>query len=937
MQFPQLSILCLLTQIQTDQSRCDHWESKGYPKFPKFPYNVCVIDTLLKTKLYSPPTRPNLVPRPALIDRLNQGLRHGHKLTLISAPAGFGKTTLVSEWVSGCGQPVAWLSLDERDNVPTRFLTYLVAALRTLALREFEETGPKTGESLMAALQSTQPPPTESILTVLLNEIASFPDNFILVLDDYHLVDSQGADASTSVDGALTFLLQHLPPQMHLVIATREDPNLPLARLRVRGQLNELRVADLRFTTAEAAEFLNQVMGLNLAAEEISALEDRTEGWLAGLQLAALSMRGQKDAAGFIQSFTGSHHFVLDYLVEEVLQQQPEAVQTFLLKTAVLDRLTGSLCEAVSGQNNGQQTLEYLAQANLFITPLDNERRWYRYHHLFAELLRQRLQQSVASLGGNESVEELHCRASTWYEEQGLEIEAFQHAAAANDIERTARLVEGEGMPLLFKGAMVPVLNWLRSLPEAAFDGRPSLLVMYASALTFVGQAAGAEEKLQAAEAALQEEEANSKTRDLAGHIAAIRAMLAVPQGDAETIISQSRRALELLHPDNLPVRTNTTWTLGFAYQLQGDRAAASEAYSEGIAISRASGNIMVILACETCLGQVQESENQLTLAEESYRHVLQLVGNPPWPVACEAYLGLARIFYQWNDLDTAEELAQQSLQLARHIANVDTPASSSLLLAQLKLAQRDVAGADALLAEADRFVQQHNFAFRIPEVAAAQVLALLQQGKLAAAADLAQKHDLPLSQARVYLAQGDPAVTLSLLAPLRRQVEAKGLVDEQLKTMVLQAVAHDVHGEKEQALRLLGEALALAEPGGFIRLFIDEGPSMAHLLSAAAALGILPHYVRRLLAAFEVEGQQDEGEAYLFAVPSSQPLVEPLSQRELEVLQLVAEGLSNREISERLYLALNTVKGHNRNIFSKLNVKRRTEAIVRARELGLL
>ena len=384
---------------------------------------------ILATKLYIPPPRPKVVLRPRLIERLNEGLHR--KLTLISAPAGFGKTTLVSEWVAGCERPVAWLSLDEGDNDPTRFLTYLVAALQTIA--------PNIGEGVLGVLQSPQPPPTESILTALLNEITTIPDNFVLVLDDYHVIDAK------PVDHALTFLLEHLPPQMHLVIATREDPQLPLARLRARGQLTELRAADLRFTPSEAAEFLNQVMGLNLSAEDIAALETRTEGWIAGLQLAALSMQGHQDATSFIQSFTGSHHFVLDYLVEEVLQQQPESVQTFLLRTSILDRLCGPLCDAVllDPSASGQETLEYLERANLFIVPLDNERRWYRYHHLFADLLRQRLHQSIASSTGDEGRRGRIAQSrQPVVRRQWPGDRSVSPCAAANDFERAAGLIE---------------------------------------------------------------------------------------------------------------------------------------------------------------------------------------------------------------------------------------------------------------------------------------------------------------------------------------------------------------------------------------------------------------------------------------------------------------------------------------------------------------
>ena len=409
---------------------------------------------ILATKLYIPPARPNAVFRPRLIERLNEGVSSGRKLTLISAPAGFGKTTVISEWICSCGKPVAWLSLDEGDSDPSRFLTYFVASLQTIAAN--------IGKGVLAILQSPQQPPIESILITLLNEITNIPNHFILVLDDYHRIDSK------PVDEALTFLLEHLPPQMHLVIATREDPRLPLARYRTRGQLSELRAADLRFTPAEATDFLNQVMGLNLSAEDIAALETRTEGWIAGLQLAALSMQGRSDSASFIQAFTGSHRFVLDYLVEEVLQQQPKSIQTFLLRTSILDSLCGPLCDAVllDPTASGQETLEYLERANLFIVPLDNERRWYRYHHLFAELLRQRLQQSASSANEEGGVAELHIRASVWYENNDLMLEAFRHAVAADDIERAERLMESKRMPLHLPGTATEILNWLESLPN---------------------------------------------------------------------------------------------------------------------------------------------------------------------------------------------------------------------------------------------------------------------------------------------------------------------------------------------------------------------------------------------------------------------------------------------------------------------------------------
>jgi LuxR family transcriptional regulator, maltose regulon positive regulatory protein len=879
---------------------------------------------ILATKLYIPPTQPQLVLRSRLIEQLDKSLLSGHKLTVICAPAGFGKTTLVSEWVTGRERPVVWLSLDETDSDPTRFLSYLIAALQTIV--------PNIGQEVMRVLQSHQPPPTESILTILLNEIADIPDNFILVLDDYHIVDAK------RIDSALTFLIKHQPLKMHLLIVTREDPSLPLAQLRARGQLTELRVADLRFSPSEASEFLNKVMGLNLQAEDVAALEFRTEGWIAGLQLAALSMRGHEDAASFIKSFTGNHHFVLDYLVEEVLQRQPESVQTFLLCTSILDRFCGPLCDAVllDPSVSGQETLEYIEHANLFLIPLDSERRWYRYHHLFADLLRQRLQQNNAS--STKDVTELHRRASIWYEDHGLEIEAFHHAATANDVERAERLIEGKGVPLQFRGAGNIVLNWLESLPTAVLNARPSLWVTYATSFMMTGQPSSVEQKLQSAEAALaaalQGREPDSKTQDLIGRIASIRATLGIIQHDAETIITQSRRALEYLDPNNLPLRTATTYTLGYAYQLQGARAAASQAYTEVISISKSFGDSVYTTAATLCLGQVQEVDNQLHLAAESYRRALHLAGDPPQGMAGEAFLGLARIHYEWNDLEAAQQYGQQCLRLTRQMEGVSTSASHGLFLARLRFAQGDVAGAAAVLDDVEEFVRRHNFVLMMPDVAAVKVLILIHLGDLTAAAHLAQLHDLPISQARVHLAQGNPSAALPLLEARRQQMDVKGWQDEQLKVMVLQTVVHHANGEKDKALQLLREALARAEHGGFIRIFVDEGLPIAQLLSELAFQGIKPEYIGKLLAVFEAKRKKSQDKAYSSPVQS---LIDPLSPRELEVLQLIAQGLSNREISQRLFLALSTVKGHNRIIFDKLQVQRRTEAIAYARKLGLI
>lgn len=877
---------------------------------------------LLTTKLHVPPLRSKHVLRPRLIERLNESAHR--KLILVSAPAGFSKTTLVSEWVASSERPAAWLSLDEDDNDPARFLSYLIAAL--------QKVRPGIGQGVLPALQVPQPPPIEGSLTALLNEIAEMDEPFTLVLDDYHVITAQ------AIDQALTFWLENAPPQMGMVIATREDPGLPLHRLRAGDQLTELRAADLRFTRAEAAGFLTQVMGLHLSAEDVDALEARTEGWIAGLQLAALSMQGVADTTQFIQTFAGSHRFVLDYLLEEVLNKQPERAQHFLLHTSILDRLCGPLCDALldAPAPSGQKTLESLEQANLFIMPLDNERRWYRYHHLFADLLRQRLPQSIAASSheADSRLNELHLRASQWYEDNGLELEAFHHAAAANDIDRAERLIEGKGIPLHLRGAVTTILNWLASLPPAAFQARPSLWWRHASLLLVNGQTTGVEEKLQAAEDALQgihPDKADDKTRNLIGRIAAARAVLALTRYQPEVMLTQSRRALKYLHPDNLGTRANAYWTLGFAYFLQGDLVASRQAYTEAISLSQSIGAIFTALLATIGLGHVYEAENHLHLAAQTFQRVLDLAGDQPLQIIHEPHLGLARVLYERNDLDAAEQHGEHSLQLARQYDTViDRFIVCEVFLARVKLAQGDVAGAVAILAQADQSARQPIFAHRLPDVAATQVLLLLRQGHLADALHLAQTHALPLSKAQVYLAHGDGPAALALLDVALQQAEARGRADERLNVMVVQAAALHVQGEKDKALRRLGEALALAEPEGFIRIFVDKGQPMAQLLAEAAARGMLPDYVGKLLEAFDAEPRKGE-------VKSAQPLIEPLSQREMEVLRLIAQGLSNSEISEQLFLALDTVKGHNRKIFEKLGVQRRTEAVARARALGML
>jgi LuxR family maltose regulon positive regulatory protein len=567
----------------------------------------------------------------------------------------------------------------------------------------------------------------------------------------------------------------------------------------------------------------------------------------------------------------------------------------------------------------------------LFIVPLDSERRWFRYHHLFADLLQQRLRQSLPSSAEDETITEaeLHRRASQWYEDNDMDVEAFQHAVAANDVDRAARLLEGGWMPLHFRGAIVPVLKWLELLPQSELDARPLLWVMYASALSMSGQFSAVEDRLQSAEAAIQEAELDVMNRNIIGHIAAIRALLAAAQYQVHDIIKESRRALEYLHPDNLAVRTATIWKMGLAYQLQGDRDAASQAFTETIAICEASGNTIINISATTGLGQVLETENQLHEAAQTYQRVLDMVGEPPSSMADMAFLGLARIAYQWNKLDDARKYGETSAQLAHQIENPDRIAITDIFLAGLKMAQDEIGEATALLAQAEQIVHQHSLMHHIPALTSIQVRHLLRQENLEEATALVEKYKIPICQARVCLAQGDTDAALTILRPFCQQMEASGWQDERLKALVLLVMALDAQGKKDDALQALQKALVLAEPGGCIRIFVDEGPSMKALLSKVRleSLG-LGAYVKQLLAAF---GQPDQHAAMQ---PS---LVEPLSERELEVLQLIAQGLSNQEISELLFLALSTVKGHNRRIYAKLQVQRRTEAVAHARELGLI
>ncbi|MEJ2560135.1 MAG: LuxR C-terminal-related transcriptional regulator, partial [Anaerolineae bacterium] len=850
-----------------------------------------------------------------------------------------------------------WLSLDASDNDPSRFLAYFIAALQTIEAN--------IGQGALSALQSPQPPPTEAVLTSLLNEITAIPDRIVLVLDDYHMIEAQ------PIDDALTFLFEHLPVNMHLVIATREDPHLPWARLRAHGQLTELRATDLRFTSSEAAEFLNQVMGLDLSAEDIATLETRTEGWIAGLQLAAISMQGSKDATGFIKSFTGSHRYVLDYLIEEVLEQQSESVQAFLLQTAVLDRMTGSLCDALTGQDNGQATLETLERTNLFIVPLDEERRWYRYHHLFADLLRQRLRQIHP-----EQVSTLHRQAGTWYENQGLADEALRHIFTAGDFQWAGRLVEQIGTATLWKRSdLASLLYWLERLPEEVVHSRPKLCLLAAWAMYGSGQPEVIDPFLRSAESHLQDAGNGPVARDdrltettettwdvpplsgdvqsMIAEVSVIRAFTTRARGDLPRAIELFHRALELLPSTELHLRAVAAGGLADAHYVSGDILTAGSLFPEASAIGWEGGNIYMASFSVRRLAEVQAMQGYLHQAADTYQQMLQLLarrGELHATVAGNAYVGMGAILCEWNDLDAAVQQLREGIERGKQGVDTRILLPGYVALTRALQGLGDAAGALAAIQEAMQLWQHYQATrlWSVPPVPTYQARLWLAQGDVASAAQWAQEQGLRadgefsyqrevdyLTLARLLIAQGNANQAAGLLERLLGPAETGGRTTRVIEILMLQALAFQVGDETDQATIALEKALTLAEPGGFVRIFVDEGPPMAHLLYEAVTRGIAPGYARRLLAAFPMPEPEQDGSPNTQAPGSG--LIEPLSERELEVLHLIAEGLTNPEIASRFFLSLHTIKVHTRNIYGKLGVHNRTQAVARARALGIL
>jgi LuxR family maltose regulon positive regulatory protein len=908
-------------------------------------------DPLLEAKLYVPRWRRGLVPRPRLSERLNRGAEA--KLTLVSAPAGFGKTTLLAEWLAGAPaheRSVAWLSLDERDNQPASFWTYVIAALQTVE--------PGLGAGAISLLQAPQPPPIETVLTILLNELSATTNEVVLVLDDYHLIDAR------DVQDGMVFLLDHLPPRVHLMITSRADPALPLARLRARGELVELRAADLRFLPDEAAAFLNEVMGLAVTPQEVAALEARTEGWIAALQLAALSMQGRDDVAGFVTGFAGDDRYIVDYLVEEVLERQPERVRYFLLQTSILDRLSAPLCDAVTGQDDGKAMLEALERGNLFVVPLDDRRRWYRYHHLFADVLQARLLDEQS-----DRVPDLHRRASAWYEQNGERSEAISHALAAHDLERAAQLVELAARATLRSYRSARLLEWLRALPDDLVRMRPVLSTYYAFALLGVGELDAAEAWLREAErrlddAAVEPPSAAAARRIVADEaefrsvpatIALAWAFRAQVLGDVATARERARQALDLFPEDDHLWRGGAAVLLALTHWRSGNLEAAQHVHDDGIASLERTGDLSLAISAAYDGADLRKARGRLSDAGRLYERSLRLAthhGDPAIPGLADLHLGLSDLHRERDELEAARWHLQRGEELGRLAALPQTPSRLCLARARIRQIEGDLDGTLELLDQAERL----HVRSPVPEIrpiAALRVRAWVAQGRLAEALDwvraqgLSAEDDLDyprefshITLARVLIArnerEGDHQAggdALGLLGRLLAAAEAHGRTGSAIEILVLQALAHGAQGRVDAGLDPLERALTRAEPEGYVRTFVDEGEPMRDLLRRAVAAGISSAYARRLLSAFEERTHA----GFVPQTAAGVGLVEPLTAREVEIVRLVAAGLRNQEIADQLVISLPTVKRHIANSYGKLGVRHRTEAVARANELGLL
>lgn len=919
---------------------------------------------LLRTKLYIPLFRPNLIARTHLVERLASGLER--KLTLISAPAGFGKSTLLSECAGRCQRPLAWIALDKGDNDPSRFLSYLIAALQRIEM--------EVGESAMLALLSPQPPALDSLITGLINEIAEIATPFVLVLDDYHVI------TNPEIQNALFYLIEHLPPNLHMIIASRADPPWPLARLRARGDMVEFRASDLRFTAEEATEFLNDTMGLKLTADDVVELESRTEGWIAGLQMAALSMKGRQDVSSFIKSFSGSHRFILDYLVEEVLEIQSSQLQEFLFKTAIFDRMNAPLCKAILGESqvsemeipvgdgeeankqiltSAQEILEYLDAANLFVISLDEERCWYRYHHLFADLLRSRLVETQA-----EEIGKLHRRASEWYEEQGLVAEAVNHAIAADDFDRTAQLVSSHALAMIYHGELKTILEWLDALPEEVVTTRPWLCIAHAWGMVSAGQVEETEQMLNRAETGLTniDETQPEEVERILGHIFAIQTYASWLIGDIAAAIEQARKSLGYLPEWDLLIRAWSSSLLGSMLRIEGDLSAAGEAYSQSIAMSLRAGDYNFAIDTLWERGVLEHRQGKLHQVMHTCQEALQLEedyvrsGGRRLPATGYTYARMSMIHTEWNELEAAVQYAHQGVDLCRRWGLADAVIHSYIALALALQASGDTQGALEATWLANEVALDIS-PWYIAIVAICEVNIRLVSGDMEAAQRWAEKRDLNLEDKLTFQDMEDYFILAKLLIMQNKLDDAGKFVDRLvdlvasvgangylIKLLVYQALVLDAKGEEGAALDVLERAIRLGEAEGYVRTFTDADRRVGDLVRKLfrRPSTISRNYRDKLSRAFRLEDrvvQRQSIQASGGLTPGERPveLVDPLSERELQVLRLLATNLTSTEIAEELYISPSTVRSHIKNIYSKLDVHRRYDAVERARQLKLI
>lgn len=899
---------------------------------------------LIETKLYMPRWRSGLISRPRLIERMNQGMNG--KLTLVAAPAGFGKSTLLAEWIAALNAPentVAWVSLDSNDNDAVFFWTYFIKALQKIY--------PDVGENALLLLQAPQPAAIETILTSLINEVNTGKEEYIIILDDYHLIDA------AEIHQGMVFLLDHLPAQMHLMLSSRVDPPVPLSRLRAKGELLELRSGDLRFTTDEVNDFFRQSMGLTLAEDGITALTTRTEGWIAGLQLAGLSLQGREDVAGFINTFSGDDRYILDYLVEEVLLRQPEDIRQFLLQTAILGRLSVPLCNVVADRENSKTLLEILERENLFIIPLDDKRQWYRYHHLFADMLRARLETEYPDLPAK-----LHLRACDWYEAQNESAAAIHHATAAGDFQRVAGLVE-LAAPVMFSTAHSSTLyGWLRKIPEEIILKRPVLSIWAAWAAMDTRDLAAGERWLLNAEKYLSGNDAENmiftdeKQFDtLPALIATARAFYAQASNDADATISYAREALAILPEEEYVWRGGATALLGLASWSRGDLQAAYESFAGGLGLIEGAGIPHYKISGTHVLADICIGQGRLRDAIDLYQQSMKLAES--WRGAvirgtADLCLGLAELYNEQNAQDKARDWLARGQAFGADAALTENQYRWLVLQSQMAEDENRLDDAITLLAEANEvFVPDAVPSVR--PVAALQAQLWIKTGKIADAERWAAQKDLAVNDevtflrefehitlAKLYIAQYAAKrddrqldAAIALLDRLLQASEANERTGSTIEIMIQQALAYQAEGDVSLALVPLERALALAAPEGYVRTFRKEGVKMRDLLRQAAAAGISGKYTRRLLAAFDA-GPSPGKPAVNVAADA---LAEPLTNREIEILRLIAAGMRNQEIADQLFISLYTVKRHIANAYGKMEVSTRTEAVARANELKLL